>query len=126
MSARLSWIFLACGLENCLVGINPGEEETVPITIERGNLPEDVEAEAPVYTEHGSDKGSITPPSIGENWTGTVSVTFTYAPEKYEEKTKNLPNEYTYSGPRGWYCNDYPQLCRNKIRNDKCVCDCYS
>lgn len=82
---------------NCLVGINPGEEETVPITIERGNLPEDVEAEAPVYTEHGSDKGSITPPSIGENWTGTVSVTFTYAPEKYEEKTKNLPNEYTYS-----------------------------
>lgn len=82
---------------NCLVGINPGEEETVPITIERGNLPEDVEAEAPVYTEHGSDKGSITPPSIDENWTGTVSVTFTYAPEKYEEKTKNLPNEYTYS-----------------------------
>lgn len=82
---------------NCLVGINPGEEETVPITIERGNLPEDVEAEAPVYTEHGSDKGSITPPSIGENWTGTVSVTFNYDPNKYEEETNNLPEEYKYS-----------------------------
>ena len=82
---------------NCLVGINPGEEDNVPITIERGNLPEDVEAGDPVYTEHESEEGSTIPPSIGENWTGTVSVTFTYAPEKYEEKTKNLPNEYTYS-----------------------------
>lgn len=81
---------------NCLVGINPGEEETVPITIERGNLPEDVKAGDPVYTEHESEEGSTIPPSIGENWTGTVSVTFTYDPKKYEEETKNLPPEYTY------------------------------
>lgn len=82
---------------NCLVGINPGEEDNVPITIERGNLPEDVKAGAPVYTEHESEEGSTIPPSIGENWTGTVSVTFTYDPNKYEEETKNLPAEYTYS-----------------------------
>lgn len=85
---------------NCLVGINPGEEVNVPITIERGNLPEDVKAGAPVYTEHGNKEGSTTPPSIGKSWTGTVSVTFTYDPKKYEEETKNLPAEYTYSqGP---------------------------
>lgn len=47
---------------NCLVGINPGEEVNVPITIERGNLPEDVKAGAPVYTEHGNKEGSTTPP----------------------------------------------------------------
>lgn len=82
---------------NCLVGINPGEEVNVPITIERGNLPEDVKAGAPVYTEHGNKEGSTTPPSIGKSWTGTVSVTFTYDPKKYEEETKNLPAEYTYS-----------------------------
>lgn len=82
---------------NCLVGINPGEEETVPITIERGNLPEDVEAGDPVYTEHESEEGSTIPPSIGENWTGTVSVTFNYDPNKYEEETNNLPEEYKYS-----------------------------
>ena len=82
---------------NCLVGINPGEEVNVPITIERGNLPEDVKAGAPVYTEHGNKEGSTTPPSIGKSWTGTVSVTFNYDPNKYEEETNNLPEEYKYS-----------------------------
>ena len=67
---------------NCLVGINPGENETVPIEIEKNNLPDDVQAGDAVYTELGSSEGSITPPSIEENWTGTVSVTFTYDPNK--------------------------------------------
>ena len=45
----------------------------------------------PVYREAGSDESSETPPVLGSQWVGTVTVTFTYGPEKYEVDKSKIP-----------------------------------
>ena len=69
----------------------PGSEDTKPIAIITTGLPEDVKPGEPVYREAGSGDSSKIPPVLGSQWVGTVTVTFTYDPGKYEVDWSKTP-----------------------------------
>ncbi len=75
----------------------PGSKDTKPIAVITTGLPEDVTYEKPVYQKAGSSESSTTPPILGSQWEGTVTVTFTYNPEKYEvDESKTPGSQYTF------------------------------
>ena len=77
--------------------IVPGSDERKPIQVITTGLPEDVKPGEPVYRETGSGESSTTPPVLGSQWKGTVTVTFTYDPGKYEVDRSKTPGiQYTF------------------------------
>lgn len=75
----------------------PGSEDRKPIAVITTGLPEDVKPGEPVYRETGSVDSSKTPPVLGSQWEGTVTVTFAYDPEKYEvDRSKTPGSQYTF------------------------------
>lgn len=75
----------------------PGSEDRKPIAIITTGLPEDVKPGEPVYRETGSGDSSKIPPVLGSQWEGTVTVTFTYDPGKYEvDRSKTPGSQYTF------------------------------
>ena len=76
----------------------PGSDDTKPIAIITTGLPEDVTYEKPVYQKAGSGESSTTPPVLGSQWEGTVTVTFAYDPGKYEVDGSKTPgSQYTFN-----------------------------
>ena len=85
--------------------IVPGSSERKPIQVITTGLPEDVKHGEPVYQKAGSDESSNIPPVLGSQWEGTVTVTFTYDPEKYEVDRSKTPGiQYTFDAntPGQW------------------------
>ena len=81
---------------NTRVFVNSDAEEGTPITVHKTGLPSDVNDEAPVYSNDGGYYGT-TPPSPKSTWSGNVSVTFTYNPDKYEVDSEKKPgSNYTF------------------------------
>ena len=79
------------------VFVDTGNPTGSPITVQRGSLPEDVTAGNPIYQKNGGDS-STTPPSRDDTWSGTVSVTFTYDPDKYDVDAAKKPGgDYTFN-----------------------------
>ena len=75
----------------------PGSKDTKPIAVITTGLPEDVTYEKPVYQKAGSSESSTTPPVLGSQWEGTVTVSFTYNTEKYEvDESKTPGSQYTF------------------------------
>lgn len=75
---------------NTRVFVDSTASEGTPITVYRGSLPDDVAAGKPLYS---NDIGSSEeePPARNSTWSGMVSVTFTYDPQKYEVDTEKKP-----------------------------------
>lgn len=81
---------------NTRVFVDSTASEGTPITVYRGSLPDDVAAGKPLYS---NDIGSSEeePPARNSTWSGMVSVTFTYDPQKYEVDTEKKPgSNYTF------------------------------
>ena len=81
---------------NTRVFVDSTASEGTPITVYRGSLPDDVAAGKPLYS---NDIGSSEeePPAQNSTWSGMVSVTFTYDPQKYEVDTEKKPgSNYTF------------------------------
>ena len=75
----------------------PSSKDIKPIAVITTGLPEDVTYEKPVYQKAGSSESSTTPPVLESQWEGTVTVTFTYNPEKYEvDESKTPGSQYTF------------------------------
>lgn len=75
----------------------PSSKDIKPIAVITTGLPEDVTYEKPVYQKSGSSESSTTPPVLESQWEGTVTVTFTYNPEKYEvDESKTPGSQYTF------------------------------
>ena len=84
---------------NTRVFVDSTASEGTPITVYRGSLPDDVAAGKPLYS---NDIGysEEEPPARNSTWSGMVSVTFTYDPQKYEVDTEKKPgSNYTFDTP---------------------------
>ena len=84
---------------NTRVFVDSTASEGTPITVYRGSLPDDVADGKPLYS---NDIGSSEeePPARNSTWSGMVSVTFTYDPQKYEVDTEKKPgSNYTFDTP---------------------------
>ena len=81
---------------NARVFVDSNATEGTPISVYAPSLPSDVVAGAPVYQ---NDMGytSTIPPVRNTTWSGSVSVTFSYDPEKYEVNAEKKPGaDYTF------------------------------
>ncbi len=104
---------------NTRVFVNSTASEGTPITVYRNSLPEDVKVETIVYSnETGYDK--TTPPPRNSTWSGTVSVTFTYDPDKYEVDTEKKPGaDYTFdTSEKGQVTITHPYVIVEQSMND--------
>ena len=81
---------------NTRVFVDSTASEGTPITVYRGSLPEDVTYGTPLYS-NDTGYNENTPPPRNSTWSGTVSVTFTYDPDKYEVDAEKKPGvDYTF------------------------------
>lgn len=75
--------FSRIAFDNASNLILPGSDARTPITIR--NAPEEVgEPTKILYTKTGEDASSEEPPVRGEEWSGTVSVTYSYNSKDYK------------------------------------------
>lgn len=104
---------------NTRVFVNSTASEGTPITVYRGSLPEDVADETPLYSNDTGYNGN-TPPPRNSTWSGTVSVTFTYDPEKYEVDTEKKPGaDYTFdTSEEGQVTITHPYVIVEQSMND--------
>ena len=93
--------------------------EGTPITVYRGSLPEDVTDGPPLYS-HDTGYNKNTPPPRNSTWSGTVSVTFTYDPNKYEVDTEKKPGaNYTFdTSEEGQVTITHPYVIVEQSMND--------
>ena len=104
---------------NTRVFVNSTASEGTPITVYRGSLPEDVTDGPPLYSnDTGYNKN--TPPPRNSTWSGTVSVTFTYDPNKYEVDTEKKPGaNYTFdTSEEGQVTITHPYVIVEQSMND--------
>ena len=81
---------------NTRVFVDSTASEGTPITVYRGSLPEDVTYGPPLYS-NDTGHNENTPPPRNSTWSGTVSVTFIYDPDKYEVDAEKKPGvDYTF------------------------------